>query len=173
MGFCLGFIATTHLTLPMLQSKALHFCCAGTPAQMPQVRSSKTTFFFFGSLERIRESRELNFLFPANIPGFLQAREETFDRHSQTFETRSFLKFDEQLGRHHVTQQMNLINGHVTDFLPLSQATNLPSTRTNSDSRFLMVGFHDVATLGNLTNPWLLNAYFQYRRGVWPESGAC
>jgi hypothetical protein len=110
----------------------------------------KERAFVFGSLERIRESGQLNFIFPANVPGFLQAREESFDRHSQTFETRSFLKFDEQLGRHHVTQQVNLVNAHVTDFLPLSQATNLPSTRTDSDSRFLMLGFHDIATLGNL-----------------------
>jgi hypothetical protein len=123
----------------------------------------KDRTFFFGSLERIRERRQLNFNFPANLPDFLQAREETFDQNNRTFETRSFLKLDEQLGRHHVTQQMNLINAHVTDFLPLSQATSLPSTRTNSDSRFLMLGFHDTATLGDLSNPLLLNVYFQYR----------
>ena len=123
----------------------------------------KDRAFIFGSLERIREIRQLNFNFPANIPDFLQVREETFDQHNQTFETRSFLKLDEQLGRHHVTQQINLINAHATDFLPLSQATSLPSTRTNSDSRFLMSGFHDTATLGSLANPLLMNAYFQYR----------
>jgi len=119
--------------------------------------------FVFGSLERIRESRQLNLNFPPNTPDFLQVREETFDQHNQTFETRSFLKLDEQLGRHHVTEQMNLVNGHVTNFLPLSEAINLPSTRTDSDSRHLMLGFHDTATLGDRGNPWLLSAYAQHR----------
>src|SRR5216684_4468152 len=123
----------------------------------------KDRAFFFGALERIRETRQLNFNFPANVPDFLQLREETFDQHNRTFETRSFLKLDELLGRHHITQQMNLTNAHVTDFLPLAQATSLPSTRTNSGSRFLMLGFHDTATLGGLGNPWLFNVYFQYR----------
>jgi hypothetical protein len=35
-----------------------------------------------------------------------------------------------------------------------------------------MVGFHDVATLGNLTNPWLLNAYFQYRGEAFGQRAA-
>jgi hypothetical protein len=128
--------------------------------------------FVFGSLERIRESRQLNFNFPPNIPGFLQTREESFDQHNQTFETRGFLKLDEQLGRHHVTEQMNLVSGHVTNFLPLSEAINLPSTRTDSDARHLMLGFHDTATLGNQGNPWLLSAYVQYRGGRFGERAA-
>jgi hypothetical protein len=123
----------------------------------------KDRVYFFGSLERIRETRQLNFIFPPRIPEFLQIREETFDKHNQTFETRSFLKLDEQAGRHRVTEQMNLTNGHVTDFLPLSQATSLPSTRTDSDSRYLMWGLHDTATLGDQSSPFLLNAYLQYR----------
>jgi outer membrane receptor protein involved in Fe transport len=128
--------------------------------------------FVFGSLERIRESRQLNFNFPPNTPDFLQVREETFDQRNQTFETRGFLKLDEQLGRHHVTEQMNLINGHVTNFLPLSEAVNLPSTRTDSDSRYLMLGFHDTATLGDQGNPWLLSAYVQYRVEPFVERAA-
>jgi outer membrane receptor protein involved in Fe transport len=128
--------------------------------------------FFFGSVERIHESRQLNFVFPPNTPDFLQAREETFDQHNQTFETRTFLKLDEQLGRHRVTEQMNLINGHVTNFLPLSEAVNLPSTRTDSDSRHLMLGFHDTATLGDQGSPWLLSAYVQYRGEPFAERAA-
>jgi outer membrane receptor protein involved in Fe transport len=128
--------------------------------------------FVFGSLERIRESRQLNFNFPPNTPNFLQTREETFDQHNQTFETRGFLKLDEQLGRHHLTEQMNLVNGHVTNFLPLSEAVNLPSTRTDFDSRHLMLGFHDTATLGNQANPWLLSAYVQYHGGTLGERPA-
>jgi hypothetical protein len=123
----------------------------------------KDRVFLFGSLERIRETRQLNFLFPPGIPDFLQAREKTFDQHNQTFQTRSFLKLDEQFGRHRLTGQMNLTNGHVTDFLPLSQATSLPSTRTNSGSRNLLLGFHDTATLGVRGNPFLLDVHVQYR----------
>jgi len=128
--------------------------------------------FVFGSLERIRESRQLNFSFPPNTPDFLQTREESFDQHNQTFETRGVLKLDEQLGRHHVTEQMNLVNAHVTNFLPLAEAINLPSTRTDSDARHLMLGFHDTATLGNQGNPWLLSAYVQYRGGAFGERAA-
>jgi outer membrane receptor protein involved in Fe transport len=128
--------------------------------------------FFFGSVERIHESRQLDFVFPPNTPDFLQARERTFDQHNQTFETRTFLKLDEQLGRHHVTEQMNLINGHVTNFLPLSEAVNLPSTRTDSDSRNLMLGFHDTAILGKMVNPWLLSAYVQDRGEPFAERAA-
>ena len=132
----------------------------------------KDRVFLFGSLERIRETRQLNFRFPPGIPDFLQAREKTFDQHSQTFETRGFLKLDEQLGRHRLSEQMNLTNGHVTDFLPLSQATSLPSTRTDSDSRTLMLGFHDTATLGGGSSPFLLNAYLQYRGEPFAERPA-
>jgi len=123
----------------------------------------KDRVLLFGSLERIRETRQLNFTFPPATPDFLQSREETFDKHNQTFETRGFLKLDEQLGRHRVSEQINLVNGHVTNFLPLSQATKLPSTRTDSDSRYLMLGVHDTATLGNQDTPLLLTAYVQYR----------
>lgn len=128
--------------------------------------------FFFGSVERIHETRQLNFAFPPNTPDFLQAREESFDQDNQTFETRSFIKLDEQLGRHHVTEQMNLVNSHVTNFLPLSEAVNLPSTRTDSDSRYLMLGFHDTAILGKLSDPWLLSAYLQYRGEPFAERPA-
>jgi hypothetical protein len=95
--------------------------------------------FFFESLEHIRETRQPIFNFPGNIPDFLQVREETFDQHNRNFETRGFLKLDEQLGRHHVTQQMNLINTHVTDFLPfLALACH---RQDQISSRFLMLGF--------------------------------
>ena len=119
--------------------------------------------FFFGSIERIRETRQLNFRFPPGVPDFLQAREETFDRHNQTYQTRSFLKLEEQAGRHRITELMNLTNSHVTNFLPLSQAISLPSTRTDSGGRYLMLGVRDTATLGDQSNPFLLNVYLQYR----------
>lgn len=119
--------------------------------------------YVFGSLERIRESRQLNFIFPPNTPDFLKAREQGFDQHNQTFEIRGFLKFDEQAGHHRLTEEANLANGHVTNFLPLSQAISVPSTRTDSDWRYLMWGLHDSATLGDQNNPFLFSAYLQYR----------
>jgi outer membrane receptor protein involved in Fe transport len=132
----------------------------------------KDRVFFFGSLERIRETRELNFSFPPGTPDSLKAREETFDKHNQTFETRSFLKLDERLGNHRITEQMSLTNAHVTNFLPLSQAVSLPSTRTDSDSRYLMWGWHDTATLGDRSNPFLFNAYVQLRGEPFAERSA-
>lgn len=117
----------------------------------------------FGSVERILENRQLNFNFPPGIPDFLQARELAFDKHSQLFQTRVFLRLDEQLGKHRFTQQFNLSNSHVTGFLPLSQATSLPSTRIDTGSRHLMLGFSDTATLGNSSNPFIFRAYVQYR----------
>jgi hypothetical protein len=123
----------------------------------------KERVFFFGSVERIRETRQLNFSFPSGTPDFLQAREAAFDKHSELFQTRSFFKIDEHLGRHRLTQQVSLSNSHVTGFLPLSQATSLPSTRTDSDSRQLMLGAQDTATFGNEGNPFVFHAYAQYR----------
>ncbi len=119
--------------------------------------------FLFGSLERIRESRQLNFVFPPGVPDFLEQNEENFNQATRTFETRGFLKLNEASGRHHLTEEINLVNSFVTDFLPLSEAINLPSTRTDSHSRSLMSGFHDTATLGDPKNPLLLDVYFQYR----------
>lgn len=119
--------------------------------------------FFFGSVERIEENRQLNFVFPPNTPAFLRSREESYDQNNLTRETRAFAKLDEQLGPHRLSEEMNLVNGHVTNFLPLSEAVNLPSTRTDSDSRYLMLGFHDTTILGKLSDPWLLSAYAQYR----------
>jgi hypothetical protein len=123
----------------------------------------KERAFIFGSLERIRETRELNFSYPRNIPDFLRTYEESFNQRSRTFQTRAFARLDETLGTHRLTQQFSLSNSHVSNFLPLSQAASLPSARTNLDGRHLLLGVRDTATLGDEGNPWLLNAYLQHR----------
>jgi hypothetical protein len=123
----------------------------------------KRGIFFFGSVERIREIRQLNFSFPSGIPDFLQQREKALDKHSQIFQTRGFARLDEEVGRHHFTEEMNLSNSHVTGFLPLSLATSLPSTRIDSSSRQLMLAIRDTATVGRLKDPFLLQVYLQYR----------
>jgi outer membrane receptor protein involved in Fe transport len=124
----------------------------------------KDKVFFFGSAERILESRDLNFIFNPNLPESLVAFETPFNKHSLTYDTRARAKLDENLGRHRITEQMNYTNTHVTDFLPLTSAPlNLPDTRQNLDNRTLMLGLTDLWSLGDNTNPWILNSYFQYR----------
>jgi hypothetical protein len=123
----------------------------------------KDRTFFFGSFERIRETRELNFNYPSNIPAFLKQREENFNRPAKTFQTRAFTRLDEIVGTHRLTQQLNLSNSHMTDFVPPSQGNSLPSARTNLDWRHLLLGLRDTATFGDQSNPLLVNAYVQYR----------
>ena len=123
----------------------------------------KDKVFFFGSAERIRESRELNFQYPPGLPDFVIADQQQYDKHTQTYDLRSRAKLDEQLGHHRLTQQVNWTNTQVRDYLPLSESISTPSQRYNVDARHLILGFHDTATLGNQANPFLLNAFFQYR----------
>ena len=132
----------------------------------------KDKVFAFGSIERIRESRSLNFVFPANIPPVLVAFESPFNQNSETFETRGRVKLDEQWGSNRLSEQMNITNTHVTDYLPLTQAINLPDTRNNDNSSSTMVGVSDLAMLGDKSSPFLLNAYFQYRREPFLEEPA-
>jgi outer membrane receptor protein involved in Fe transport len=123
----------------------------------------KDKVFFFASAERILESRQLNFQFPSATPPVLIQLETPLNLHTKTYDTRARARSDEQIGHHRVSQQINLTNTHVTDSLPLLQAIDLPSTRNNLDSRRLMFGSSDLTTLGDQTNPFLLNMYVQYR----------
>src|SRR5437016_1168706 len=133
--------------------------------------------FFFGSAERILESRQLNFQFLPTTPPILVQLEAPFNLHTKIYDTRARGKLDEQLGRHRLSQQFNLTNTHVTDYLPLLAAINLPSTRNNFDTRRLMLGFNDTSTLGDQARPYLLNVFVQYRgepavtRPAHPEAG--
>lgn len=117
----------------------------------------KDHVFFFGAAERIRESRQTNFQFPPDFPPSLQQQEEQINHHGQTYETRGFAKLEEQLGRHRLTQEMNLTNTHLTD------EGDQPSLRVNGDQRRLMLGIRDTVTWGEPSNPYLLSAYVQYR----------
>ncbi len=91
----------------------------------------KDKVFFFGSAERIQESRDLNFTFNPNLPASLIAFETPFNKHSLTYDTRARFKLDENLSRHRLTEQMNYTNTHITDYLPLTASINLPDTREN------------------------------------------
>ena len=133
----------------------------------------KDKVFFFGSAERILESRNLNFIFNPNLPSTLVSFEAPFNKNSETYTTRARSKFEENLGSHRLSEQFNYTNNHITNYLPLTASLNLPDTRYNIDSRTLMLGFADVWTLGNVSNSWIVNSYFQYRGDPTRQSPCC
>jgi hypothetical protein len=119
--------------------------------------------FWFASAEGIHENRQLNFAPPPNLPQFLLNNEEAFNEPTTDREARAFAKFDQVLGHHHLTEQVNYTNVHVNSTNPLSLSTSLPSTRTNLGDRNLLLGFSDVITFGNSGSPFILNLRGQYR----------
>jgi outer membrane receptor protein involved in Fe transport len=123
----------------------------------------KDKVHFFGSFERITENRVLNFVPPPNTPQFLIDFERGFDNPSRIFESRGFLKFDQQLGRHSLSQEVNYTNGVVKEFLPLSAANSLPSRRNETSARHLLLGFSDTILAGNQANPWVITLRGGYR----------
>lgn len=133
----------------------------------------KDKVFFFGSAERLLESRNLNFIFNPNLPSSLVAFETPFNLNSLTYTTRGRAKLEENLGNHRVSEQFNYTNNHITRFLPLTAALNLPDTRFNLDSRTLMLGFADVWTFGDISNSWILNSFFQYRGDPTRQTPCC
>ncbi|MDE1175836.1 MAG: TonB-dependent receptor [Edaphobacter sp.] len=124
----------------------------------------KDKLFYFGSAERIMESRQLNFVYPEGTPDILKQTEAAYNKHQMTNDTRGRFKLDEQFKRHYISEQFNYNNNHLSDYLPLSSATNLPSTRSNIGSRYLMIGGTDSWMIGDLGNPLLVTSYLQYRR---------
>jgi len=120
-------------------------------------RILKDRVFFFGSLERIRESRKSNFQSPGDFPPSLRLQEAQINKNGETYETRGFAKLNEQLGHHQLTQEVNLTNTQLTD------QGDQPSLRSNFGIRRVMVGIRDTALLGNQSNPYVLSAYYQYR----------
>jgi hypothetical protein len=123
----------------------------------------KDRAFWFASAEGIHENRQLNFTTPPNLPQFLLSNEEAFNEPTTDREARAFAKFDQVLGNHHLTEQVNYTNVHVNSTNPLSLSTSLPSTRTNLGDRNLLLGFSDVVTFGNPGSPFILNLRGQYR----------
>jgi hypothetical protein len=119
--------------------------------------------FWFASAEGIHENRQLNFVPPPNTPQFLLNSEETFNEPTTDREARAFVKFDQVLGNHHLSEQMNYTNVHINSTNPLSASTNLPSTRTNLGDRNLLLGFSDTVTFGDSGSPFILNLRGQYR----------
>jgi hypothetical protein len=134
--------------------------------------------FFFASAERIEESRILNFTFPSSTPQPLANLENSFNNPSLTHDTRLFGRLDEKIGHHLITEEVNHTISHVSDFLPLSEGGNLPSTRETTSSRSLLTGIGDTVLLGDQANPFVLVARLQYREDTasfapsHPQAGA-
>jgi hypothetical protein len=127
----------------------------------------KDKFFFFGSVERIDEERQLDFKYPdtgsALVNQLLRDQEAPYDVPTELSETRAFIKFDQQAGRHQLTQQVNYTDSGTRNFLPLSSASSLPSARNDTDTSRLLVAFSDTALLGNPSNPYVLTLRGSYR----------
>jgi len=113
--------------------------------------------FFFGAAERIRESRQTNFQFPADFPPSLKLEEESINKHGESYESRGFARLDEILGRHRLTEELNLSNAHFAD------SGDQPSLRLDRDQRRLMFGVHDTIQLGDASSAYAFSFYFQYR----------
>jgi Carboxypeptidase regulatory-like domain/TonB dependent receptor/TonB-dependent Receptor Plug Domain len=124
-------------------------------------------FFFFGSAERISERRQLDFKYPdtgnAVVNQLLRTQEQPFDVPTRHGETRVFLKFDQRAGQHLLTQQVNYTDSDDRNFLPLSQASSLPSARNDTDTSRLLLAFGDTALLGNPANPYVLTLRGAFR----------
>ena len=123
--------------------------------------------FFFGSAGHTSEDRQLDFKYPdtgsAVVNQLLLDQEAPFDVPTRTSETRAFIKFDQQVGQHQLTQQVNYTDSQLRSFLPLSQSSSLPSARNDSDASRLLVAFGDTALLGNAHNPYVLTVRAAFR----------
>src|SRR6185436_16714865 len=127
----------------------------------------KDKAFLFGSVEHINEKRQLDFTYPdtgsAVVNQLLRDQEAPFDVPARNSETRLFVKADQQLRHHQLTQQVNYTNGDIRNFLPLSASSSLPSARNNTDTDRLLLGFGDTALLGNQANPLVLTLRAAFR----------
>jgi outer membrane receptor protein involved in Fe transport len=128
--------------------------------------------FFFGSVEHIGERRQLDFTYPdtgsAVVNQLLRDQEAPYDVPTRLSETRVFGKFDQLVGLHRLTQQVNYTDTGLRNFLPLSASASLPSARNDTDTDRLLLAFGDSALLGNPASPYVLTLRAAFRR----ENGA-
>jgi hypothetical protein len=121
---------------------------------------AKDKVFFFGSAEHISEKRQLDFKYPDTgstiVNQLLRAQEAPYDVPTRLAETRAFIKFDERIGQHQLSQQLNYTDSGNESFLPLSSANSLPSARNDTDTTRMLLGFGDTALLGNPGNPYVV-----------------
>lgn len=142
----------------------------------------KDKVFFFASAERITEDRVLNFAYPDTgndvVNQLLRDQESAYDNPSRTRETRGFLKLNEQINRHQLSQEFNYTNGNVREYLPLSASQSLPSARNDRGARNLLIAGSDTFLVGDEGNPAIVTLRAAYRgepsdiRPSHPDSGA-
>ncbi|MEO5857384.1 MAG: TonB-dependent receptor, partial [Pyrinomonadaceae bacterium] len=121
----------------------------------------KDKIFFFGSSERITEDRGIDFNYPAlpaNLLSLLRAQEDPLDVPERARETRNFLKFNQEFGRHQLVQELNYTNGYDR-----ASGTGLPSSRRSTSGRKMLLGFGDTMLLGSQADPWILTLRGSYR----------
>lgn len=126
----------------------------------------KDRIFFFGSSERITEDRAIDFNYPdlgtsaggATLLQLLRNQENPIDLPRRTRAIRNFLKLNENFGRHQLVQEVNYTNEYVR-----ASGAGLPSTRTSTSGRKLLLGFGDTMLLGDQADPWIVNLRAGYR----------
>jgi len=132
----------------------------------------KKKIFFFGSSERITEDRVIDFKYPdlgpsagaATVLQLLRNQENPFDIPQRNRAIRNFFKLDEQFGRHHLDQEVNYTNEYARGaVMGLPTGAGLPTTRTSTSARNLLLGFGDTMLLGDQGNPWLVTLRGSYR----------
>lgn len=122
--------------------------------------------FFFGSTERITEDRAIDFKYPdlgssaggITLLQLLRDQENSFDSPQRSRATRNFFKLNEQFGRHQLNQQVNYTNEYVR-----GSGSGLPTTRTSTSGRNLLLGFGDTMLLGDQGDPWLVTLRGSFR----------
>ncbi len=126
----------------------------------------KDKIFFFGSTERITEDRGIDFKYPdlgpsagaASVLQLLRNQENPFDIPQRSRAIRNFFKLNEQFGRHSLAQEINYTNEYAR-----GAGAGLPTTRTSTSGRNLLLGFGDTMLLGDKANPWIVTLRGAYR----------
>ncbi|MGH9819420.1 MAG: TonB-dependent receptor, partial [Pyrinomonadaceae bacterium] len=126
----------------------------------------KDKVFFFGSSERIQEDRAIDFKYPdlgtsaaaATVLQLFHGQEDPINIPERSRATRNFFKLNEQFGRHQLSQEVNYTNEYDR-----GNGTGLPSTRTTTSARNLLLGVGDTFLLGDQGNPWIVTLRGSYR----------
>jgi len=132
----------------------------------------KDKIFGYASGEGVHENRALNYTIPPQAPPVIVDQEAQYNSPSTDREARAFGRFDEILGRHHLSEIYNYTNAHIGNYLPLSNYTALPSNRQNYGARSSLYGANDTATLGSSASPWILNIRGGYRQDTSGQESA-
>jgi Carboxypeptidase regulatory-like domain/TonB-dependent Receptor Plug Domain/TonB dependent receptor len=132
----------------------------------------KDKVFGYASGEGIHENRALNYTIPTGTPQVIIDQEAQYNSPSTDNEARAFGRFDEILGRHHLSEVYNYTNAHIGNYLPLSQYMALPSNRQNYGARSSLYGANDTIILGDSASPWILTVRGGYRQDTSGQESA-